>query len=312
MANRHLSRSIVLQTLFEWDFLPQAGGPQGDNQKNETAKDILDRNILEFGPGLEEGDRDFMYSLVDSVLKKRSIIDEIIERAAPEWPIDKISIVDRNVLRLGLTELLFGDRAQVPPKVAINESIEIAKTFGGESSGRFINGVLGTVYKEIGEPGKEETSKKKVKEEVDISKLPLEKLGGAVIYAKHGGEIYLALVHDIFGYWTLSKGGIEENEDCKTDEACTAREIKEELGLEVKVMDKLGENEDVATHPEKGKHRKHVAYFLAEAPCQELRLGETKGVDDARWFKFGEICDLKIYNDIVPLITKAIEIITSK
>ena len=78
MANRHLSRSIVLQTLFEWDFLPQAGGPQGDNQKNETAKDILDRNILEFGPGLEEGDRDFMYSLVDSVLKKRSIIDEII------------------------------------------------------------------------------------------------------------------------------------------------------------------------------------------------------------------------------------------
>jgi len=301
MANRHLSRSIVLQTLFEWDFLPQAGGPQGDNQKNETAKDILDRNILEFGPGLEEGDRDFMYSLVDSVLKKRSIIDEIIERAAPEWPIDKISIVDRNVLRLGLTELLFGDRAQVPPKVAINESIEIAKTFGGESSGRFINGVLGTVYKEIGEPGKEETSKKKVKEEVDISKLPLEKLGGAVIYAKHGGEIYLALVHDIFGYWTLSKGGIEENEDCKTDEACTAREIKEELGLEVKVMDKLGENEYVATHPEKGKHRKHVAYFLAEAPYQELRLGETKGLDDARWFKFGEISDLKIYNDIVLL-----------
>jgi len=298
MKGRRRARSVALQALYELDSTHHDPGTVLAHRFSDAC--------------LKPEGEAFARALVAGVLRERDRLDALIQRHAPEWPIDKISIVDRNVLRLGLTELLFGDRAQVPPKVAINESIEIAKTFGGESSGRFINGVLGTVYKEIGEPGKEETSKKKVKEEVDISKLPLEKLGGAVIYAKHGGEIYLALVHDIFGYWTLSKGGIEENEDCKTDEACTAREIKEELGLEVKVMDKLGENEYVATHPEKGKHRKHVAYFLAEAPYQELRLGETKGLDDARWFKFGEISDLKIYNDIVPLITKAIEIITSK
>ena len=83
-------------------------------------------------------------------------LDKIIEKSAPEWPLDQITIVDRNVLRIGLYELLFADRKEVPPKVAINEAIELAKSFGGESSSKFINGVLGTVYREIGEPGKDE------------------------------------------------------------------------------------------------------------------------------------------------------------
>src|SRR3990167_4848550 len=87
-------------------------------------------------------------------------INEIIEKCAPEWPLEQITIVDRNVLRIGIYELLWGNREEVPPKVAINEAIELAKNFGGESSGKFINGVLGTIYREIGEPGKEEKSKK--------------------------------------------------------------------------------------------------------------------------------------------------------
>ncbi len=101
------------------------------------------------------------FLLIDQVLKKHKVIDEIIEKAAPDWPIDKISIIDRNILRIGLTELLFGDRKEVPPKVAINEAIELAKTFGGENSGKFVNGVLGAVYKEIGEPGKSKSVKKR-------------------------------------------------------------------------------------------------------------------------------------------------------
>src|SRR5882724_4949838 len=150
MANRHLSRSIVLQTLFEWDF---------GADKDMTPEQMLARNIEEFGPGLD--DSSFMSELFLGVVKKRTIIDEIIEKAAPDWPIDKISVVDRNILRIGLAELLFGDRKEVPPKVAINEAIELAKTFGGENSSKFVNGVLGAVYKELGEPNKEETSKKK-------------------------------------------------------------------------------------------------------------------------------------------------------
>ena len=116
MANRHLSRSIVLQTLFEWDF---------SANKEIEPKEMLNRNIEEFGPGLN--DSQFMGELLFGVIKKKTIIDEVIEKAAPDWPIDKISVVDRNILRIGLYELLFGDREQVPPKVAINEAIELAK-----------------------------------------------------------------------------------------------------------------------------------------------------------------------------------------
>ncbi len=140
MASRHLSRSIAMQSLYEWDF---AG------KKKEDLDKIVEKNIAEFGPGLE--DKDFIWELVRGVIKKISSIDKIIEKAAPEWPIDQITIVDRNVLRMGLYELLYGNKEDVPPKVAINEAIELAKTFGGESSGKFINGVLGTVYNEIGD-----------------------------------------------------------------------------------------------------------------------------------------------------------------
>ncbi|OGI94916.1 transcription antitermination factor NusB, partial [Candidatus Nomurabacteria bacterium RIFCSPLOWO2_02_FULL_36_8] len=190
MANRHLSRSIVLQTLFEWDFLPIE--KKGDSFVDDYIKTALNRNLKEFAPGIEEDP--FVFSLIDKILKKRVIIDEIMEKAAPDWPVDKISIVDRNILRIGLTELLFGDRSQVPPKVAINEAIELAKTFGGENSGKFVNGVLGAVYKEIGEPDKghkktyqkniNDVESKKQKEVIDVTQLPVENLVGALVYAK--------------------------------------------------------------------------------------------------------------------------------
>ena len=306
MANRHLSRSIVLQTLFEWDFMPM--GRKGQGWTDTEIKEALNRNLNEFAPGLE--DDLFVSSLLTEILKKQKVVDEIIEKAAPDWPIDKISVVDRNILRIGLTELLFGDRKQVPPKVAINESIELAKTFGGENSGKFVNGVLGAVYKEIGEPGKEETSKKKkVEEPVDITKLPVEKLGGALIYAKKGELVFFAFVHDVFGYWTLSKGKLEVDEELKEG---TVRKIKEEIGLDIKILEKLGENEYVATHPENGKTLKKVTYFLAESEYRELVLESGGGLDSARWFALAEIPELRIYNDIVPLIGKAVEIISKK
>jgi N utilization substance protein B len=137
MASRHLSRSIAMQSLYEWDF--------SDQEKD--LNEIVERNIGEFGPGLE--DTDFIWELVTGVIQHLKETNAIIEKAAPQWPIDQINMVDRNVLRLGLYELLFGDKEAVPAKVAINEAIELAKGFGGESSGRFVNGVLGTVFKEI-------------------------------------------------------------------------------------------------------------------------------------------------------------------
>ncbi len=299
MANRHLSRSIVLQTLFEWDFAVE---------KDTTPETMLERNIEEFGPGLE--DSHFMGELFLGIVKKKTIIDEIIEKAAPDWPLDKISVIDRNILRLGLHELLFGDREQVPPKVAINESIELAKSFGGENSSRFINGVLGGVYKELGEPGKNDigTKKKHKHFETDPTKFPIEKKAGAVVYAHHDGQIYFAFVHDVFGYWTLSKGSIEDGEN---EEQGAIREIKEEMGIDMTVKGLLGRSEYIATHPVDGKIKKQVAFFLAEAKYDELTLEkDCGGLDDAKWFLMEEVANLKIYDNMVPLLTKAIEILT--
>lgn len=146
-----------MQSLYEWDFR---------GRHPEQLDEIMERNIGEFASGIE--DTDFIRRLVAGVIEHRDQIDKIIEKAAPQWPMDQIAIVDRNVLRLGLYELLYGNRDEVPPKVAINEAIELAKSFGGESSGKFVNGVLGTVYREIGEPGKNDAPKKK-EESADIS-----------------------------------------------------------------------------------------------------------------------------------------------
>jgi len=137
MSSRHLSRSIAMQSLYEWDFF----GKEGNFEKT------FERNIKEFGPGLADENKNFIKEITKGVIEHLAEIDEIIKKTAPQWPIEQISIVDRNILRIGIYELLYGDKKAVPPKVAINEAIELAKGFGGENSGKFVNGVLGTVYK---------------------------------------------------------------------------------------------------------------------------------------------------------------------
>ncbi len=143
MSSRHLARSIALQALYEWDFFEGRG----------DYKDITERSIKEFGKGLKGSD--FVYSLVKGVIDNKEELNNIISAAAPEWPLEKITTIDRNVLRMGLYELIYGDKNEVPPKVAINEAIELAKQFGGSSSGKFANGVLGSVYREIKEENEE-------------------------------------------------------------------------------------------------------------------------------------------------------------
>jgi N utilization substance protein B len=127
-----------MQSLYEWDFY---------DQKNRSIEEVVEKNILEFGAGL--GEDQFARNLVKGVMENKESLDQIIVKTAPEWPLEQINILDRNILRLGLFELIYGNKEEVPPKVAINESIELAKNFGGESSRKFINGVLGTVYKEM-------------------------------------------------------------------------------------------------------------------------------------------------------------------
>ena len=136
MSNRHLARSIAMQALFEWDFRGQPA---------DVLPVIINRDLKEFGPGLDE--TEFAKKIIEDVCKDIAEIDKIISQYAPQWPIEQITIIDRNVLRIGIYELKFNN--EVPPKVAINEAIELAKNFGGPSSGRFVNGVLGAIYKDM-------------------------------------------------------------------------------------------------------------------------------------------------------------------
>ncbi len=269
--------------------------------KKKELGEILLRTIEEFGPGLDDGS--FAKKIAMGVLEKQEDIDDIIQKAAPEWPIAQIAPVDRNVLRVGLYELLFGERKEVPPKVAINESIELAKSFGGDSSGKFVNGVLGTVYRELGEPGKDDKGKKG--ELLDLNKLPKEELGGAVVIRRERDNVLFAMVHDVFGRWTFSKGHLEKDE---TIENGTLRKIKEEFGItNLKLLKKIGENEYIASDPDTGPTRRHVSYFLAETKDKVLKVDRSGGLDDARWFDSEEVHGLKMYDDIKHLLDEAEE-----
>jgi N utilization substance protein B len=137
MATRHLARSIVLQSLYEWDF----------SNKEKDLVQIVQRNMDEFGPGINEPE--FVWKIVKGVVDHLSEIDAVISKSAVEWPFEQIGLIDRNVLRIGVYELIYVDHNEVPYKVAINEAIELAKNYGGANSGKFINGVLGTVYKQL-------------------------------------------------------------------------------------------------------------------------------------------------------------------
>lgn len=141
MSNRHLARSIAMQTLYQWD-MKKLG--------KQDVPELIAHNLSIFGPGMD--DHGFARALVEGVIDHITEIDACITTYAPEWPIEKITYVDRNILRVGVFELCFDEL--IPSKVSINEAIELAKTFGGESSGKFVNGVLGAIYKDMVAQGK--------------------------------------------------------------------------------------------------------------------------------------------------------------
>ena len=146
MSNRHFCRIIAMQILYQSDF-KSAFSLRYQKIKDDTEiiKKKLEAKVEEQTSG--NSDHAFIKSLINGIIDNIKKIDEIIAEYAPEWPIEKITIIDRNVLRLGVYELKFNDN--IPAKVAINEAIELAKTFGGEKSGKFINGVLGSIYKKL-------------------------------------------------------------------------------------------------------------------------------------------------------------------
>lgn len=139
-SNRHLGRIVALQTLYEYEFRLES--------KDVTAEvdEILNRNLDRYKTTID--DREFVGTLVKGVLAEKDGLDAKIQPIAPDWPIDQIARIDRNILRIGLYELLFQSQI-IPPKVAINEAVELAKAFGSDNSSKFINGVLGTAFRTL-------------------------------------------------------------------------------------------------------------------------------------------------------------------
>lgn len=154
-SNRHLGRIIVLQSLYEYELRKGAGDPSVDLDR------IIAKNITPYEKTL--GDTEFVYDLTHAIIDHLSELDEILRPLAPEWPLESISAIDRNTLRIGLFELA-ERRDKVPPRVAINEAVELAKAFGAENSSKFINGVLGTAYKKLGIKESSESSHDRTEE----------------------------------------------------------------------------------------------------------------------------------------------------
>ena len=151
MSNRHLARTVAMQSLYEWDFNGKDAG---------NLSEITEKNLKNLAPGLAESE--FVTTLTKGVEEKQDEIDKTIQAYAPEWPLEQITTVDRNVLRIGIYELTLD--TSIPPKVAINEAIELAKSFGGASSGKFVNGVLGSIYKDMVEQSHPKVKDDKPKE----------------------------------------------------------------------------------------------------------------------------------------------------
>ncbi len=139
-SNRHLGRIVALQTLYEFEFRKES------NDETVDVDNILASNLSRYDDAID--DKDFVSSLVKGVLEQQLDLDLKIQPIAPEWPIEQIARIDRNILRIGLYELLY-QADIIPPKVAINEAVELAKAFGSDNSSKFINGVLGTAYRTL-------------------------------------------------------------------------------------------------------------------------------------------------------------------
>jgi transcription antitermination protein NusB len=308
MYTRREYRKVVMQSLYEIDMTLEM------NINILDARNILNRNIQEFLPDSTE--KEFVGNLFTTVIERLLTIDEIIIKAAPEWPLDKINIVDRNVLRIGLAEMVFGDKNNVPPKVAIDEAIEVAKEFGGESSGKFVNGVLGAVYKELKGDGEEvDNEDNKSKNDLNLTdnsyktkKRKEEIRVGVIIFTqlKDGNDIkdYVLLDKDRFGSYTFLKG---EDLDKGNEDIFLKKYVNENTGLTIKDIKYLDHNAYISHHPERGNIHKIVRYHTAICDFKPVENLKSESKSDYVWMDLSKIDSVKLYKDLRPILKMAID-----
>jgi transcription antitermination protein NusB len=267
LSIRHQSRMVILQSLYEWDF---------DHEQN--IEEILKRNIKSSG---FKTDEEFCLKIAKGVVKNIEKINKTIQKTAPDWPLEQIASIDRSILRLAIFELIFDE--EVPPKAAINEAVELGKEFGGENSGKFVNGVLGTIYRE---------SSRYVEEE-DIT------LSGSIVYLKEDDEVSFLLIKED-GKWTLPKTEVNEGE---TWQEAAARAVKIKTGLaEAEIVEDFGEIKNIE---KKGSVtiNKKTYLFLIKTGKKDIKQGQ--------WLKSDEVIKSIKDEKLKGVFEKALEKINS-
>ncbi len=292
MLQKRTQRSILLQFVYAWNIY---------NWEDEfSLKDNIDHFFsIFFDISIEGEEKEYFFQTLNSLHKKREEIDIVIQKALKDWSFDRLSFVDKSILQLSLYELIFVEQEKRPHgKVIINEAVELAKKFSDTNSYRFINGILGFVYRNL---DLEEEEKVLDKEFIET-----ERKVAALVYTKDEEKnIYLGLVHDVFGYWTLSKGSVEEGKDEKES---LKQIVKEETNWDIEPLVLIGESEYIAYPPEKGAVKKHVRYYLARSEYTHPKvLKESGGIDDARWFPLEEISELTMYDDVLKIIMNGLQ-----
>lgn len=274
LSIRHQSRMVVLQTLYEWDF---------DEERN--IEEILERNIVQSGFKVDE---EFCQKIIKGIVPKIKEIDDLIKKTAPEWPLEQIATIDRCILRMGIFELIFDN--EVPPKAAINEAVELGKEFGGENTGKFVNGVLGTIYR---------NSDRYESEDITIS-------AGGIIYRMDGNTPLFLAVKNVYDKWTFPKGKVEEGE---TWQEAAVREIREETGIEEAEI--LGEVGEIKFTDKSGDEplKKNVHFYLVKTNQTQTKVSEGTHIKEIKWMTEEEIKKSLDYPNLIDLIDKAIEAI---
>ena len=196
----------------------------------------------------------------------------------------------------------------MPPKVAINEAIELGKSFGGESSGKFVNGVLGTVYRELGEPGKEHPKRGEARLPDGQAVAPQqEDYIGAIVFRREGTAVQWAMIRDAFNHWTFVKGHWKPEESLEDG---ALRKVREEIGVGGRVVALLGKNSYSAKNEQREPVLRNVNYFLVETDETTLTTGENAGIVEAQWFPMEAVLKTRHYDDTNHIIEAAMEKIT--
>ncbi len=300
MITRHIAREITLQSLFNLDYRYKL-----TQIEEKKAEEVLD-NIITGIHNLKKSEpgRDFAKILLNGVLENSEKIDDILVKAAPDWGIEKTAIMDRNILRLAIFEMLFKIEDRTPPRVIINEAIELAKTFGHKKTFKFISGVLGTIY--------EVANLEEVDNEMGVKRKVVKKMKvGAMPYYIEDGKIKILLVHNIFNKWTLPKGSYENENEL---EKSLVEILKTKLNVEGKMEEEIGNNKYLAgLNPLKAISKDLKYYLFQVSNPDKIKLNkERKGLNNLKWFPLEKIDGVDKYEDMSEIFKTGLEILKNK